>query len=51
MIAKRVFVGECADSRSVGMPRKRWIYNVKDCLKERGFDVRQARRTVHDRSE
>ena len=31
-IAKRV----CAGSRSVGMPWKRWIDTVKDCLRERG---------------
>ena len=49
-IAKRVFVGECAGSCSVGRPRKRWIDNIKVCLKKRGLDVRQARRMVHDRS-
>ena len=49
-IAKRFHVGECAVSRSVGMPRKRWIYTVKDCLEKRGLDVRQARRMVLDRS-
>ena len=43
-IAKRVYVGECAGSRSVGRPRKRWIDTVKECLKRRGLDVRQARR-------
>ena len=32
-IAKRVFVGECAGSRSVGRPRERWIDAVKKCLK------------------
>ena len=48
-------------SRSVGRPNvigifsvsrlwKRWIDTVKDCLKNRGLDVRQARRMVHDRS-
>ena len=37
MIAKRVYVGECAGSRSVGRPRKRWIYAVKDCLGKRGL--------------
>ena len=33
--------------------RKRWIDTVKDYLKkkERGLDVRQARRMVHVRSE
>ena len=46
--AKRV---ECAGSRSVGSPRKRWIDTVKECLKKSGLDVRQARRMVQDRSE
>ena len=46
-IAKRVYVGECAGSRSVGRPRKRWIDTVKDCLKKRRLDVRQARKMVH----
>ena len=43
-IAKRVYVGKCAGSRSVSRPRKRWINTVKDCLRKRGLDVRQARR-------
>ena len=48
---KRIYVGECADSRSVGRARKRWIDTVKDCSKKRrGLDVRQARGTVPDRS-
>ena len=34
-IAKRVYVGECAGSHSVGRPRKRWIDTVKDCKKKR----------------
>ena len=34
-IAKRVYVGECSGSRSVGRQRKRWIDTVKDCLKTR----------------
>ena len=45
-IAKRVYVGECAGSRSLGRLRKRWIDTVKECLKKRGFDVWQARRMV-----
>ena len=49
-IAKRVYVGKCAGSRSVGKPRKRWNDTVKDCLKKGGLDVRQTRRIVHDRS-
>ena len=43
-IAKRVYVGECAGSRSVSKPRKEW-------LKKRGSDVKQARRMVQDMSE
>ena len=50
-LAKRVYVGECAGSHSVGRPRKRWIDTMKDCLKKRGFDVRQARRMAQNRSE
>ena len=38
-------------SSSVGRPRKRWIDTMKECLKKRGLDVRQARRMVQDRSE
>ena len=45
-IAKRVYVGECAGSRSVGRSRKRWIDSVKEGLKKRGLDVRQARKMV-----
>ena len=46
-IAKRVYVGKFAGSSSVGRPRKRWIDKVKDCIKKRGLDVRQARRIVY----
>ena len=49
-IAKRIYVGECTGSHSVGRAWNRWIDTVKDCLKKRGLDVRQARRMVHDRS-
>ena len=35
-IAKRVYVGGCVGSRSVGRPRKRWIDTMKDYLKKRG---------------
>ena len=35
-IAKRVYVGECGGSHSLGRPRKSWIDTVKDCLKKRG---------------
>ena len=50
-IAKRIYVGQCAGSRSVGSSWKRWIDTVKECLKNRGLDIRQARRMVQDRSE
>ena len=46
---KSVCVGVCGSSRSVGRPRKRWIDTMKDCLKKRGLDVRQARRMGRDR--
>ena len=36
-IAKKVYVGECASSHSVGRLRKRWIDTVKDCLNKKGF--------------
>ena len=38
-------------SHSVGRPRKRWIDTVKNCLRKRGLDARQAERMVQDRSE
>ena len=49
-IEKRVYLGECAGSRSVSRPRKRWIDTVKECLRKKGLEVRQAIR-MHDRSE
>ena len=48
--AKTVYEGECAGSHSVGRPRKRWIDTMKDCLKKKGLDVRQAKIMVQDRS-
>ena len=50
-IAKRNYIGECAGSHSVGRLRERLIDNVKECLRKRGLDVRQARRMVQDRGE
>ena len=47
-IAKKVYVGECACSRSMGRLRDRWIDTVKGCLKKGGLHVRQRRRMVHD---
>ena len=40
-VAKRVYVGECTGSRFVGRP---WIDTMRNCLKKRGVDVRQARK-------
>ena len=40
-VAKRVYVGACAGSRSVGKPRKRSIDTMKDYLRKRGLDVWQ----------
>ena len=50
-IAKRVYIGVCAGRSSVGRPRKRWIDTMKECLKNSGLDVRQARRMVQGKSE
>ena len=36
-VGKRVYVGECAGSCSVGRPRKRWIDTMKECLKKKRF--------------
>ena len=49
--AKSVYVGECAGSHSVGRLKKRRIDTMKESLKKRGLDIRQARRMVQDRSE
>ena len=49
-ITKRVYVGEYAGSHSASRLQKKWIDTMNDCLKERGLDVRQVRRMVHDRS-
>ena len=49
MTAKRVAVGECDGSRSVGRSLKKWTDTLKDCLRKRVLDVRQARRMVQDR--
>ena len=47
MIARRVYVEECTGSLSVPRPRKSWTDTVKECLRKRCFDIRQARRMVH----
>ena len=48
-IVKRVYEGECIDSYSVCRWQNKWIDTMKECLKEKCLDVRQARRIVHDR--
>ena len=50
-IAKKDYVGECAGSHPAGRPRKRWIDTVKEGLRKRGLDVRQAMRMVQNRTE
>ena len=50
-IARRVYVRDCAGSRSMDRPHKRWIDTMKECLKKTGLDVRQAKRMVQYRSE
>ena len=40
--AKRIYVGVCAGSCSVGSSQKRWIDTVKDCLRKRfGYQARK----------
>ena len=51
MTAERVYVRECAVSRSVGRPRKRWIDTVKECFFEKKFGCQAKWRIVKDRSE
>ena len=50
-IAKRVYAEECAGICSVCRLWKRWIDTVRDCLRKRSLDFRQARRMVQNRSE
>ena len=38
-IAKRIYVGECAGSRSVVRPRKKLIDTMKECIRKTGLDV------------
>ena len=45
-IGKRVYIGEFSGSHSVGRPRKRGVDTVKECLRKRGLDVKQARRMM-----
>ena len=44
-------IAKCAGSRSVGRPRKRWIGNLKECLRKRSLNIKKGRRMVQDRSE
>ena len=49
-IAESIYIEECAGNHAVGRPWKRWIDIVKDCLRKRGLDVRQARKRVQNRN-
>ena len=42
-ISKRVYVGECAGSYSVGRPWKRWIDTMKECLKIKRFGYQASK--------
>ena len=42
-IAQRVYVGECAGSRSVGRLRKRWMDTLKECIRKRGLDYQASK--------
>ena len=50
-IAERIYVAKSAGSSSMGRLWKIWIDIVKERLKKRGLDDRQASRVVQDRSE
>ena len=41
--------GEDEGHDSVGRARKRWIDRVKDFLRKRSLDLRQAKRMLQDR--
>ena len=41
-IAKRVYVGECGGSRSVGRPRERWI-DIGNLFKEKWFGYQSSK--------
>ena len=42
-IAKEIYVGEWAGSRSVGSPWKRWIDTMKECLKKKKFGYQASK--------
>ena len=49
-ITKTVYGGECAGTRSGGRLWKRLTDTVKECLRKRRLDMREARRMVRGRS-
>ena len=42
-IAKRIYIGECAGSCSVGRKHKRWIDTVKECFKKKRFGYKASK--------
>ena len=42
-IVKRVYAGDCAGSRSVGRPGKRWTDTVKYCFNEKRFGCQASK--------
>ena len=49
-IAKSFYVGKYSGSQLMGRARRKWIDTLKNCLKKKGLDVRQAKRMVHDKN-
>ena len=43
MIAKKVYVGECAGSGTVGKPRKNWIDIVINYMKKKRFGCQASK--------
>src|SRR5678816_3860301 len=50
-LVKRMYSGECVGNRPAGRPKKKWIYSVNECLKERNVSFTEERIKVHNRSE
>ena len=49
-LLRGVYAREYVDSRLTDWLWKRWIYTVKDYLKKKGLDIKEAKRMVLDRS-
>ena len=49
-ITKKIYVGEYVDSQSIGKLQKRWVNTIKDCLRNKGLDIKLARRMEQGKS-